>query len=83
VVEVGLQREANLTAIAGKVAISLAKSPLLLPAVAGVIYAALAPPLPVGLNRFLTLLSSTAAPCALVSVGVFIAGTRRRLNGLS
>jgi malonate transporter len=80
VVETGLRRGGNLTAITGKVAISLAKSPLLLPAVAGVIYAALAPPLPDGLNRFLTLLSSTAAPCALVSVGIFIAGTRSCLK---
>jgi malonate transporter and related proteins len=80
VLEAGLERGANLTAITGKLVISFAKSPLLPPAVAGFIYKVLATPLPDGLNRFLTLLSSTAAPCALVSVGVFIAETCRCLK---
>lgn len=72
-VEVGLQPSASLWSIVRKVALSLAKNPMLLAPVLGLIYAMVAPPLPQGPNRFLTLLANAASPCALVSLGAFIA----------
>jgi malonate transporter len=80
IVEVGLQQGADLAVITGKVVISLVTSPLLLAAGAGVIYATLAPPIPDGLNRLLTLLAGTAAPCALVAVGLCLADGPRGLD---
>jgi malonate transporter len=75
-VEVGLQPRANILSIVKKVAISLAKNPMLLAPVLGILYALFAPALPQGPNRFLTLLASAASPCALVSLGAFIAGAK-------
>jgi malonate transporter and related proteins len=44
----------------------------------GAIYGAFAPALPKGPDRFLSLLASAASPCALVSLGAFIADVRSR-----
>jgi malonate transporter len=79
-VEVGLQPRANILNIVKKVAISLAKNPMLVAPVMGVLYALFAPQLPQGPNRFLTLLASAASPCALVSLGAFIAGAKGRFQ---
>lgn len=79
VVEVGVQQTAangGGWGVLGKVALSLAKNPMLLAPALGALYAGFAPPLPEGPNRFLTLLASAASPCALVSLGLFI-GERR------
>ena len=72
-VEIGLQKTGDLRAAMKKVAFSLAKNPMLLAPVLGVIYGVLGPPLPEGPNRFFSLLASAASPCALVSLGAFIA----------
>lgn len=60
-VEVGLQRGGNTFGIVKKVAVSLAKNPLLLAPVLGIAYVETAPPLPQGAERFLTLLASPQA----------------------
>jgi predicted permease len=79
-VEIGIQPKGNMKAIVGKVAISLAKNPMLLAPVLGVLYAAFAPSLPAGPNRFLGLLASAASPCALVSLGAFIGDCHGSFN---
>ena len=79
-VEVGLQPRASILGIIKKVAISLAKNPMLLAPTLGLLYAVIAPPLPEGPNRFLTLLASAASPCALVSLGAFIAGAKGQFH---
>jgi len=78
VMELGLNQGGSLGGIAAKVGLSLAKNPMLLAPVLGAGYAALAPPLPAGADRFLSLLAAAASPCALVSLGLFIADTRGR-----
>ncbi|WP_263262944.1 AEC family transporter [Pseudomonas sp. RIT-PI-S] len=75
-VEIALQPEGKLLSTVGKVGYSLLKNPMLLAPLLGVLYAAFAPPLPMGPNRFLTLLANAASPCALVSLGAFIAETK-------
>jgi malonate transporter len=79
-VEIGVQPKGNIGAIIGSVGISLAKNPMLLAPVLGVLYAAFGPPLPTGPNRFLSLLASAASPCALVSLGAFLDDCRRGFN---
>jgi malonate transporter len=79
-VEIGLQPKGNLPVIVKKVAFSLARNPMLLAPVMGIIYAAFAPPLPAGPNRFLSLLASAASPCALVSLGAFIGDARGQFH---
>lgn len=51
---------------------------MLLAPVLGALYAGFAPPLPEGADRFLSLLAHAASPCALVSLGLFIADQRGR-----
>lgn len=86
-VEIALQPKGAVLATVAKVGYSLLKNPMLLSPLLGVCYAAWAPPLPMGPNRFLTLLANAASPCALVSLGAFIADTRfdikwSRLSGI-
>jgi malonate transporter and related proteins len=78
VVESTLQKGARL-AVIGRVALSLARNPLVLAPVLGVIYGGLGLGLPAGVERFLTLLGDNAAsPVALVSLGAFLADARGR-----
>jgi len=77
-VEIGLQKTGDVRSAMKKVAFSLAKNPMLLAPVLGIIYGVICPPLPEGPNRFLTLLASAASPCALVSLGAFIAQAKVR-----
>ncbi len=79
-VEIGLQPKGNLFGIMGKVMLSLAKNPMLLGPVLGVLYAEFAPPLAEGPNRFLSLLAGAASPCALVSLGAFIGDAKGRFD---
>ncbi len=79
-VEIGENQGGTAMTAFYKVSRSLAKNPMLLAPALGVLYAALAPPLPQGLDRFLTLLGGAASPCALVSLGLFIAEPRPRPN---
>lgn len=75
-IEIGLQAETNPRRMAGKVALTLARNPLLLAPILGALYAAtgvgLAPPV----QTFLKLLGGSASPCALVALGLFLAEKR-------
>ena len=75
VVEIGVQDGCSWQILA-RVGQSLAKNPMLAAPTLGALYAAFAPPLPAGPDRFLGLLAGAASPCALVSLGLFI-GERR------
>jgi malonate transporter len=77
-VEIELNDSGTLTGVIRKVAVSLAKNPILIAPTLGAIYGAFAPALPKGPDRFLSLLASAASPCALVSLGAFIADVRSR-----
>lgn len=78
VMELGLGEGGSTGRIAVKVGTSLLKNPMLLAPLLGAVYADFGPPLPAGVDRFLALLAAAASPCALVSLGLFIADTRSR-----
>lgn len=78
VVELGVSEGGGIGRILKKVSWSLAQNPMLLAPVLGALYAGYAPPLPEGADRFLSLLAHAASPCALVSLGLFIADQRGR-----
>ncbi len=59
--------------ILGKVGRSLATNPLLLAPILGLIYAATRLPFPTPVEHFTTLLGGAASPCALVTIGLFLA----------
>ena len=56
-----------------KVALSLARNPLLAAPALGLAFAATGTTLPEPLLRFTTLLGAAASPCALVTIGLFLA----------
>lgn len=78
VMELGLGDGSSAGKVVARVGLSLVKNPMLLAPVLGACYADLGPPLPAGADRFLSLLASAASPCALVSIGLFLADTRGR-----
>lgn len=75
-VETGLQHQDGLLVALRRVALNLAKNPMLAAPLLGALLAATGIALPSGAERFLTLLGDAATPCALVSLGLFIADTR-------
>lgn len=79
-VEIGTREDGSVGSISAKVGWSLLKNPMLLAPLLGMIYGACAPPLGEGSSRFLSLLASAASPCALVSLGAFIASSRVKLE---
>jgi malonate transporter len=78
VVELGVNEGGGLGRIMLRVGASLIRNPLLLAPLLGALWAGSHQGLPEGLDRFLTLLAQTASPCALVSLGLFIAEQRAR-----
>jgi malonate transporter len=56
-----------------KAALALARNPLVLATVAGLAWSAGGLATPQGVHRILTLLAGAAGPCALVSIGAFLA----------
>jgi len=72
-IEVGLQQGANLTQAVRKVLLALAKNPLVASPVLGALWAAAGLPLPPPLLQFLGVLGGATTPCALVSLGLFLA----------
>jgi predicted permease len=80
-IEMDLQAEARWGRTLRKVGRSLARNPLLVAPAAGFLVAAVGLPLPGPLLRFTTLLGAAASPCALVTIGLFLAqsggGARR------
>lgn len=79
VVEAGAAGGGRPLAIARKVVVALARNPLVIAPVAGAIVLACGWTLPTGLDRFLTLLGSAASPVALVSLGLFLAGSPTKI----
>ncbi|TWF56681.1 hypothetical protein FHW37_102319 [Neorhizobium alkalisoli] len=74
-IEGGLQQEARRRDIAIKTFRSLAKNPLLIAPVLGALVMVSGFPLPAPVHAFLKLLGGAASPCALIALGLFLAGT--------
>jgi predicted permease len=74
-IEGGLQQETRRRDIAIKTFRSLAKNPLLIAPVLGALVMLSGWPLPQPIHAFLKLLGGAASPCALIALGLFLAGT--------
>jgi predicted permease len=77
-IEFGLQTERHPRHMATKVALSLARNPLLIAPLAGGLFLGCGIDVPVPLASFLKLLGGAASPCALVGLGLFLAEPRKR-----
>lgn len=75
-IEVGLQTERAPHKLGWKVLRALARNPLIVAPIAGAAVSALHVPLPHSGETFLKLLGAAASPCALVSLGAFLAEKR-------
>jgi len=75
-IEGGLQSETRRRDIAIKTARSLAKNPLLVAPALGALVMFSGVTLPTPVHAFLKLLGGAASPCALIALGLFLAGTR-------
>jgi predicted permease len=75
-IEIGLQTERTPHKLGLKVLRSLARNPLIVAPLAGVLFASLHVALPASAETFLKLLAGAASPCALVSLGLFLAEKR-------
>jgi malonate transporter and related proteins len=76
IVEAGLQSEARPHHAVLKVARALARNPLLIAPAAGVAWSATGLAVPVPAERFVHMLAGSATPCALMSLGLFLAAKR-------
>lgn len=79
-IEIGLQNEREPHKIGWKVLKSLARNPLIVAPLAGTLVAVLHIPLGGSVETFLKLLGNAAGPCALVSLGCFLAEKRVHAN---
>ncbi len=75
-IETGLQSGKRPHQLAGKVAASLIRNPILVAPALGALYGATGLPVPESADRFLKLLGGAASPCALVVLGLFLAERR-------
>jgi len=75
-VETGLHAGQGLGATLRKVSSALLRNPLVIAPLLGIAWAAGGLELPAGLRTLLDLLGAAAAPCALVSLGLFLAHTQ-------
>lgn len=75
-IEGGLQSETRRRDIVIKTAISLAKNPLLVAPALGAVVLVSGWHLPAPVHTFLKLLGGAASPCALIALGLFLAGTQ-------
>jgi predicted permease len=80
-IEIGLQTERSPHKIGLKVLRSLAKNPLIVSPVAGVLVSSAQWAMPHSIETFLKLLGGAASPCALISLGLFLAEKRPAVNG--
>ncbi|MDE1169062.1 MAG: AEC family transporter [Pseudomonas sp.] len=76
-IEIGLQAEARVHRIVLKVLLALAKNPLVVSPVLGALWAWGGAPLPGALAKFLGLLGAATTPCALISLGLFLAAKQQ------
>jgi len=81
-IEIGLQSERHPRRMAVKVIRSLARNPLLVAPLLGMIFLAFGIKVPLPLESFLKLIGGAASPCALVALGLFIAEKRERASGV-
>jgi predicted permease len=75
-IEIGLQRGRGVGGAVWKAAATLARNPLLFAPALGLLCAVLHIPRPGPLVRFTSLLGGAASPCALVTIGLFLAQSR-------
>jgi predicted permease len=75
-IEGGLQSETRRRDIAAKTVASLTKNPLLIAPVIGSLFMLSGVPLPAPMHSFLKLLGGAASPCALIALGLFLAGSK-------
>ncbi len=80
-IETGLQTERRVSRMMLKVGISLAKNPLLVAPLLGALFPLAGARLPLPAEDFLRLLGGAASPCALVSLGLFLAEKRPAAGG--
>lgn len=73
-IESGLQSGTQCSKIAAKTALSLAKNPLLISPVLGAVVLMSGWHMPESVHTFLKLLGGAASPCALITLGLFLAG---------
>lgn len=71
-VELDLQRSASIAATLRKVAVAVARNPLVCAPIAGLVVSGLGWALPDPVLQFTTLLGAAASPCALVTIGLFL-----------
>jgi predicted permease len=72
-IETRLHAGASITSSLRKVGASLVRNPILIGPVLGALVAASGLPLPSGVSQLFSLLGAAAGPCALVSLGLFLA----------
>ena len=72
-IEVALQGEKSVAAALRKVSLALLKNPLVVSPLLGALWAAGGQPLPEAVAQLLRLLGAATTPCALVSLGLFLA----------
>jgi malonate transporter len=72
-IEMDRQQEANWGKTLGKVGRSLGTNPILVSPLLGLAYGATGLPFPTPMENFTTLLGNAASPCALVTIGLFLA----------
>ena len=75
-IEIGLQPGRATGGAIAKAAATLARNPLLVAPALGALFAIAHIPRPAPLTRFLSLLGGAASPCALVTIGLFLAQNR-------
>jgi predicted permease len=80
-VEVGVQTERRPLRLLMRVGKSLLKNPLLVAPAAGALWGATSVALPGPVDSLLVLLGGAASPCALVSLGLFLAADRGESKG--
>lgn len=80
-IETDLQEQRSAWRSAARVSRSLLRNPLVVAPVLGLAWAASGAPLPGPLRQFTTLLGAAASPCALVTIGLFLALPRPAEGG--
>ncbi|WP_210395598.1 AEC family transporter [Motiliproteus sediminis] len=73
-VELSLNRASGAAELVKDVVLALAKNPMLVAPVAGILWALAGWPLPPALDKFCELLGAAAGPCALFAIGLFLVG---------
>jgi predicted permease len=80
-IEFDRQQAPSLPATLLKVGRALMRNPLLAAPVLGLAWAGTGVPLPDGVDRYVALLGASASPCALVTIGLFLAQTETASAG--